>query len=85
MSQSVKKLVHQFTVSDYDIKSALDKEIDSWRETEKGCWVIKNSIGNPTIHQYYNQDFVDSDICVTFLVVANFTEDDAVYYTLKWG
>lgn len=85
MSTTVKKLVHQFTISDYDLRSAIDSEVQEWKHTEKGTWVLEHCIGNPTIHQIYNQDFADADVCVTFLITATLSENDALYFTLRWA
>ena len=85
MTGTVKFLVHTFTVSDYDLSGTMQQEIDEWKETEKGIWVLEHSITKPRIHQMYNQDFVGYDVCVTMFLTAEFTEEDAVYYGLKWG
>lgn len=77
-----KLVVHKFLMSDVDdIEIYAAEPFYKWQQTEKGRWVMKHSIEPPTL--YHNLD--PTMYGWRIQIVAEFSDQDLTYYTLKWG
>lgn len=79
--QSLKVIVHSFImgdVEDPDLFAAMP--LFEWEKTEKGKWVIDNSV-----KEVYWQRLIDyNSLGYKYQVVAEFTESNYTYYKLKY-
>lgn len=73
-------VVHSFNMGDVEDPDLYAAEpLYDWRITEKGQWVMKNSIDLPiwrrSINDYHGY---------TYTIEASFTPEKYTFYTLKW-
>lgn len=78
----MKLVVHKFTISDVDDVDIYAAEpLYAWEKSEAGQWVMANAVEPPEWHKRFVHDAYYYIITVT----ANFTEEMAIFYQLKWG
>lgn len=78
----MKIVVHKFRIGDCeDVEIYAAEPIYNWQQTEKGRWVMKHSIQPPTWYQNLDPTMYGWSI----QIVAEFSDKDLTYYTLKWG
>lgn len=77
-----KLVVHEFNMGDVeDIEIYAAEPIYQWQQTEKGKWVMQHSINPPTWYQGLDPTMYGWRI----RIVAEFSDKDLTYYTLKWA
>lgn len=78
--KTIKTVVHEFFVGDVEdpVIYAADPMI-SWEKTEKGRWVMENSVTPPVW-----QRTTSFDGHYRFTITAVLTESAATYYNLRW-
>jgi hypothetical protein len=80
MDNNVAIKVHEFFMSDCDdLDIYVAEPLNSWLSTECGSWVRENSVGMRW-HSFIDPDRFGHKITV----VATMTEQNAVFYQLKW-
>jgi hypothetical protein len=81
MSDVVHIIVHRFSIADYDSSDEIIREIvKEWTTTEKGKWVIENSVGSPNIETVSNVETFSK----TAYIIAILNKVNATYYNLRW-
>ena len=79
---TIKLVVHEFRLGDVDDPEIYAAQpIYEWQQTEKGKWVVEHSVGEPYWAKCHDLDFY----YYRYRIVAEFTDQDAVYYQLKYG
>lgn len=72
-------VVHSFRVGDVDDPDLYAAEpLYNWRITEKGQWVMNNSIETPIWRRSFD------DYGYKYIIEASFTPENYTFYTLKW-
>lgn len=73
--------VHSFRMGDVeDVEIWAAQSLYEWEKSEKGQWVMTNAIEVPVWNQTVCSDYYGYLITVQ----AKFTDEDAVFYKLKW-
>lgn len=79
---TVKIIVHRFRLGDVDDPEIYAAEpIWQWEQSEVGRWVKEHAVEVPSWqirvhHETYSHEGI---------IRAEFTEEDATFYSLKWG
>jgi hypothetical protein len=72
--------VHEFNLGDVeDPDLYVAAPIMEWQNTEVGQWVMQHS--SDTVFQRHNNPLVWG---YTYSIVADLSDQDAVFFTLKW-
>lgn len=75
-------IVHKFSIGDTEDPELYAAEpILRWQESESGAWVLQHS--RDTV---FSRDVVNTPFWgYTFRIVADLSDEDTVFYQLKWG
>jgi hypothetical protein len=74
-------IVHKFSVSDVDDPDLYAAEpILKWQESESGAWVMQHSRDTVFSLETVNAPFWS----YCYKIVADLSDEDAVFYHLKW-
>lgn len=78
----VDMVVHKFYMADgEDPQIMIAEPLWNWENSESGKWVMEKSIQPPVWTREADNTFYGYRVCVK----AELREDDAVFYSLKWG
>lgn len=78
----MKIAVHEFYMGDVDdIEVYIADPLYKWEKSEQGQWVMDRAITPPV----WNTGWDISRYGVRVVITADLREEDATYFTLKWG
>lgn len=81
MNDYIHVIVHKFAIPNYDDpESSIMEMIEEWSNTEKGKWVMDNSCDKINVKTFLNVDSFSKSACI----VARMSEQNAIYYNLRW-
>ena len=76
-----KLVVHKFRVGDVDDPELYcSAPMLAWQKTDIGQWVMENAVEQPTYFIKPDIEYAGYNITI----VADFKEEDAVLYSLRW-
>jgi hypothetical protein len=74
--------VHEFYISDVeDPTIVVSSPIWDWQQSPVGQWVIEHAVEQPYLHR----DLVANAYNYRFRIMARLSEQDHVFFKLKWG
>jgi hypothetical protein len=79
---TVRLVVHEFRLGDVDDPDIYAAEpIWQWQQSDAGQWVMANAVEPPVWFQGADMD----TLMYKYRIVAEFSEQNAVFYQLKYG
>jgi len=80
-TKTVKVLVHKISTGDVEDPDLLISwPIYEWQQTEKGKWVMKNSVNPP----FWQRNVEFNSFGFTYCIFADFNESDYTYFKLRY-